>query len=209
MAKPCSDLRGRHEEEAEGYGINWYKRHILSLNIVVVLAIISTADAYAAVETCRLRAVVLMRIAMDVQWLEKTVSRLTVGIIERNPTLCSATFSDVVKSMRENGMDINIRVFQCHDGLSDQETDALSRFVRSCNIIYVGSDMKEYYGSVLELTKGLDVLTVGDEEDFCKSNGMICLYVPKKRLRIMVNMRAVQEAGIRISSEVLRHSTIM
>ncbi len=174
----------------------------------MVLAIIFTADAYAAVETCRLRAVVLMRIAMDVQWLEKTVSRLTVGIIERNPTLCSATFGDVAKSMSGNGMDINIRVFQCHDRLSDQETGARSRFIRSCNI-NVGSDMKEYYGSVLELTKGLDVLTVGDEEDFCKSNGMICLYVQRKRLRIMVNMRAVQEAGIRISSEVLRHSTII
>ena len=186
--------------------------HIVTVIIAAWLVVCLPAKACAGgitTDACRLRAVVISRIAREVRWPRKDVSHITLGVIGNRTDACHEIFREVIKAMNRRGMDIEVRVIRCANAMSQQESQELSRMMQQCNIIFVGTDMREHYGSIIEMVRGQGVLTVAAEEEFCRKKGMLCLQVHRRRLRIMVNMDAVREEGIRISSEVLRHATVM
>jgi hypothetical protein len=75
--------------------------------------------------------------------------------------------------------------------------------LEQCDVLYVAYSSPEKIHATLQRLRGKSVLTVGDTGSFPQDGGMIGLVRAADQVRIQVNLEAVQEAGLKISSRVL------
>jgi hypothetical protein len=83
--------------------------------------------------------------------------------------------------------------------------EALSR----CDVLYVAYSTPKQIRATLDRVRGKSVLTVGDSEPFAKDGGMIGLVRSGEQVQIQVNLEAVQQGHLKISSRVLALATIV
>jgi hypothetical protein len=76
--------------------------------------------------------------------------------------------------------------------------------VKECHILYIIASDKRNLGYVLKTLKGRHVLTVGDQDRFCQTGGMINLVTMKNKIGFEINSSAAKRAGINISSQLLK-----
>jgi len=77
------------------------------------------------------------------------------------------------------------------------------RDASSCNILYVAPSEAYRLAEVLAAVKE-STLTVSDIPDFTKRGGMIEFVLDSGRVRFAINLAAAQEAGLNVSSELLK-----
>jgi hypothetical protein len=78
-----------------------------------------------------------------------------------------------------------------------------------CHIVFVS---KSVTGSVQEICQTLSkkaVLTVSDMDQFAQMGGMIGLSTVENRIRFSINLKVAQEAGLKLSSQLLKLATIV
>jgi hypothetical protein len=80
----------------------------------------------------------------------------------------------------------------------------------ACHVLYIdhGTPASQT-ADALRAARGAPVLTIGDSEAFARRGGMVGLVRKGGRVRTVINTRAVDEAGIRISSKLLRMSQLI
>ena len=70
----------------------------------------------------------------------------------------------------------------------------------ACDALYIEASMAAGYALPLEEA----VLTISDAADFTARGGMIGLFTENHRLRFAINVQNAQQAGLRISSDLLK-----
>ena len=78
-----------------------------------------------------------------------------------------------------------------------------------CDVLYVAYSSASKAREVLDRVHGRSMLTVGDTESFPRDGGMIGLVRDGDQVRMQVNLKAVQGAGLKISSRVLDLAVIV
>jgi hypothetical protein len=78
---------------------------------------------------------------------------------------------------------------------------------RTCHVVYVAEQRR--WGTLSRQIAGLPVLTVSDAENFAHQGGMIQFAMQRKKLRLVVNLRATRDCGLTISSKVLRFADVI
>lgn len=73
-----------------------------------------------------------------------------------------------------------------------------------CQILFVSASERTNYQKVLKKIKGLPVLTVSDNNWFFRYGGMINFVSKNKRIRFSINRTVVEDAGLKLSSKLLR-----
>lgn len=73
-----------------------------------------------------------------------------------------------------------------------------------CKILFISSSEENRLKSILGTTKQLNLLTVSDIPGFAERGGMIELVNVEGRIRFEVNVAAVSDAGLTVSSELLK-----
>jgi hypothetical protein len=73
-----------------------------------------------------------------------------------------------------------------------------------CQILFISSSEKSRLEKILAVLDKFPVLTVGDLPQFSERGGMIQFLLDSNRVRFEVNLRAVQNAGLNPSSELLK-----
>lgn len=76
-------------------------------------------------------------------------------------------------------------------------------------IIFIGSSMKKDFPKIFNTLKDRAVLTVGDTGDFTRLGGMVGLIRKNRRIRIEINLEAVERTGIMINSKLLKLAEIV
>ena len=74
---------------------------------------------------------------------------------------------------------------------------------RTCQILFVSSSEKTPVKQILDGLHGSSVLTVGDRQGFAERGGMINFLLEDDRVRFEVNQKAAEEAGLKLSSQLL------
>ncbi len=74
----------------------------------------------------------------------------------------------------------------------------------ACHILFVSDSEKERLGTILDAVGALPILTVADMGQFTSSGGIIALKKVKDRSRLEINVGAVEKAGLKLSSKLLR-----
>jgi hypothetical protein len=80
---------------------------------------------------------------------------------------------------------------------------------RSCHLIYFDHSALPRASHILSEVARNPTLTVGESEAFARQGGMIGLVRKGERLRSYINRDVIAETGIRISSKLLRISTLV
>jgi hypothetical protein len=88
----------------------------------------------------------------------------------------------------------SIRIVRLHD----------LRQVETCHMLFVSVTEENVLREVLSQTSGKPVLTVSDIPGFAGSGGMIELLVENGKVRFNINLRPVRQAGMQLSSNLLR-----
>ena len=73
-----------------------------------------------------------------------------------------------------------------------------------CRILFIGSSEEGRLKSILAMAKQSNLLTVSDMPGFAQRGGMIELVNQEDKIRFQVNLTAVSDAGLTVSSELLK-----
>ncbi|MBM4353910.1 MAG: YfiR family protein [Deltaproteobacteria bacterium] len=84
--------------------------------------------------------------------------------------------------------------------------DASAQELRKCALLFVARSESESVRDVLEKVRKYPVLTVSETSGFVEAGGIINLVVRNRKVRWEVNYDAVEEAGLRLSSQILRNA---
>lgn len=73
----------------------------------------------------------------------------------------------------------------------------------SCRVVFVTRSAAKRYARVLQVLKDSGSLTIGEDPEFLKTGGMVSLVPSERGLTFDVNLDAVHESGLKISSQLL------
>lgn len=80
---------------------------------------------------------------------------------------------------------------------------AISMEMGTCHILFVSSSEKKHLARILEMVKNSPVLVVGDTPGFVEMGVGINFYIQDNKIRFKVNKEAIEEPGLKVSSELL------
>ncbi len=75
---------------------------------------------------------------------------------------------------------------------------------RACQVLFLSHAEQERAQRMLSAVRDLPVLTVGDAPQFLQAGGAIQFVLENRRLRFDISLPAVERAGLRVSSNLLR-----
>jgi YfiR/HmsC-like len=80
--------------------------------------------------------------------------------------------------------------------------------IKRCHLLFVSHAGAGRVDSVLAAVAGKSVLTVSETEDFLNRGGMITLTAEQNRVRLRINLAALESANLAVSSKLLRVAEI-
>jgi hypothetical protein len=78
------------------------------------------------------------------------------------------------------------------------------RDLQKCHLLFIAASEQNRLPSILTSIEDSKVLTVSDMKDFAQQGGMVGMMMEEGRVRFEVNFDALTEAGLKISSQLLR-----
>ncbi len=74
---------------------------------------------------------------------------------------------------------------------------------RGCNELFISSADSRNTSQILESLQGTSVLTIGEAKDFVQEGGILSFVLQGDHVRFQVNRKAANQAGLRMSSQLL------
>ena len=81
--------------------------------------------------------------------------------------------------------------------------------LKECKILFVGSSERAHIDDLVQIVRGLPILTVGEAPGFAEHGGVIRFVLEDNRVRFEVNVAAAQQADLTISSRLLTLARIV
>lgn len=79
-----------------------------------------------------------------------------------------------------------------------------SREAQGCRILFVSPSEDSRLPEILKSLEGAALVTVGRGATFTRRGGMIAFLPEQRKVRFIINLPAVDAAGLRVSSQLLR-----
>jgi hypothetical protein len=167
--------------------------------LTVSTLIASKSWAQTEFKEYQLKAVFLFNFAQFVEWPESAFanekSPLTIGVIGEDPF--DGLLDDVVRGEHAGPREITVRRFR-----KIEEVDG-------CQILFISKSESAHLESILAPLGGRAVLTVSDADRAARRGTMIRFATEKKKIRLRINLDATKEAGLVVSSKLLRAAEIV
>jgi hypothetical protein len=81
--------------------------------------------------------------------------------------------------------------------------------LKDCNILFISSSEKAHLQEVIQIVKGMPVLTIGETPNFARRGGIINFTLEDSKVRFEVNIEAARQADLNISSRLLSLARIV
>lgn len=191
---PVPDRRDRPMKRSKA--VLRLKRLVLRVCILFFMASPAQADSTTIPEV---RALYLYNFAMFVHWPEKTFSSRNSPIryCVLGGRVLRRTLARLLENEKVKGHPLELEPLESPiDG-------------SHCHLLYMDETLTNNKDELLSGLEDAPVLTVGTSKTFPRSGGMIGLVREGRRIRPFVNIKAVEHTGIRISSKLLRLSTLV
>ncbi len=79
----------------------------------------------------------------------------------------------------------------------------------SCDALYVSGEDEDANAAYIEALAGSPVLTLGDAPNFAQSGGMVGLTTRKNRVGMDINVKAYEQCGLSVNSQLLQLAKIV
>ncbi len=142
----------------------------------------------------RLKAAFLYHFAKFVTWpasaFADSTEPIIIGVIGRDPF--GRDLEKTVAGKTVRGRRFVVKRFRHIDDLE------------FCHILFITPSERKHVGEILRRIDSKSVLTVGDTRSFATQGVIINLFSENYKIRFDINAAAAKEAGLRISSRLLR-----
>lgn len=170
---------------------------LASLAVALLSFLFSPIRAMAPSEY-QLKAVFLFNFAQFVEWPDEAFvgpsDDLSICLVGEDPF--GAELDAVMAGEQIGGHSISIHRYP----------DASS--LDGCHLLYVQQPVHELRETLTKV-EGAPVLTVGETEAFTAFGGMIRFQMEGNKVRLLVNPKPADAAGLRLSSKLLRSSQLV
>jgi hypothetical protein len=147
----------------------------------------------------QVKAVFLFNFAQFVDWpptaFPDSQAPLVIGILGDDPF--GPFLDETVRGEHLGGRPFEVRRFQRVDE------------IKTCHLLFISQSERTRLEEVLASLKNRPIVTVSDVEGFAARGGMIHFVTDKNRIRLRIDLRAVQSANLTISSKLLRVAEIV
>lgn len=166
---------------------------------LVACSWLSAAEENANFTEYQIKAGYLYNFTQFTDWPTNAFSTanapIVIGILGDDPF--GKTLDELVKNEIVRGHPLVIKRLNLGDDL------------QSCQLLFICRNEKEQTSALLQKLKGRPVLTVGDDEDFAKSGGMVNFVLVQKKVKLEINPAAAEKAGLQISAKLLKLARIV
>ena len=142
----------------------------------------------------RVKAVFLFNFAQFVVWPDSAFTGpndpLVVGILGDDPF--DTYLDDVVRGEKVNNRPIEVKRYRKVEE------------AKGCHVLFVSPSESARMDEILAALKPTKVLTVGESDGFFRNGGMVNFATESGRIRLKINLEEVQDAGLSVSSKLLR-----
>jgi len=157
------------------------------------------SPANAVTQEYDLKAAFLFNFAEFVEWPAEAFadasSPFTIGILGDDPF--GRSLEEIVTNETVRNRKLVVRRFQ-----SVEQVD-------SCQILFISSSETKRLDHIFAALGRRSILTVGETKEFTARSGIIAFDVSQRRLRLRINLAASTDAGLTISSKLLRQAEIV
>ena len=155
---------------------------------VIIFPSVSVAGEQQNLEY-KLKALYIVRLAAFITWPENSENQTFKICIDSSDQIASQLRQMSVSKIKGRKLEI-----------IDLPVDAS---ISQCSVLYL------LHGQVKPLLVHMPVLTVSSQENFAEQGGMIEFYIDRNKVRMKANLHAVNKAGIKLSSKLIRLLSIV
>lgn len=83
----------------------------------------------------------------------------------------------------------------------------LTQSLQQCHLVFITNLMQDQQDRIINTIANAEILTIGENEDFIHQGGMINFIQQQNKIRFEVNLHAINQTQLQISSKVLRIAT--
>ena len=147
----------------------------------------------------QVQAAFLLNFAKFVTWPDEALERggnsLIIGVLGEDPF--GTVLDDTIRDKTIMGKKL-----------------AIKRFVRiqdakNSHILFLSSSEESQLPQIMKALEQANVLTVSDMEQFAERGGMVAFTVEDQKVRFNVNAEAVERAGLKMGSQLLKLARIV
>jgi hypothetical protein len=175
------------------------RRRLLLALVLLCSRPVSAASPAAVSQEYQVKAVFLFNFAQFVEWPPEAFPGMSmpliIGVLGDDPF--GKALDEAVQGETVRGRILITRRWQRVED------------VDHCHILFISASEAPHMKQIVGGLNGRHILTVSDTEDFAKQGGMIRLFAENKRTRLKINLDAAREAGLVISSKLLRPAEIV
>ena len=165
--------------------------------IVAVLLLLAWASWTGAqqdeLSEYQLKAAFIYNFAKFVEWpgdaFADGSAPLRICVLGENPF--GGELARTVEGKKINGRGLTVKQF------SD------SRMAKGCHVLFVSASERGHVPQVLDTLRDSSTLTVSETREFIRMGGMITFLMEDGKVRFEVNLRASEQARLKISSKLL------
>lgn len=147
----------------------------------------------------QVKAVFLFNFSQFVEWPQESLptpaTPLVIGVLGKDPF--GSFLDQTIDGEQVNGHPLTIKRFT---KIQD---------VTTCHILFISDSERNRLADILKTTKGKSILTVSDVNNFAKQGGMIRFLTEDRKTRLRINLEAVKESNLTVSSKLLRLAEII
>jgi hypothetical protein len=162
--------------------------------VVFLMGAANFSSAENAMTESQVKALCVLNFAKYVTWPEETgvsdrSSSMRIGIVASSKL--ASDLKAVAKGKTISGKAVEIMEFSSAGDVGD------------CDVLFIGGSDKGIISEILNRVRTAPVLTVGEDERFAESGGIINFVVKENRVRFEVDLTAARMARVQISSKLL------
>jgi YfiR/HmsC-like len=147
----------------------------------------------------RVKAVFLFNFAQFVEWpsgaFPDSQAPVVIGVLGDDPF--GSLLEETVRGEALGARPFEVRHYRTVDE------------IKTCHILFISHSEGDRLQEILTALKNRPILTVGDGEGFTLRGGMVRFVTDKNRIRLRINLEAVQAESLTISSKLLRSAEIV
>jgi len=149
-----------------------------------------------------IKAGFIFNFAKFVEWPPTTFAQpdspIVIGILGTDPF--GAIIDQIVQDKKIGGRGFVVKRLKWGADPKD---------LRECKILFVGASERLHIDELVQIVRGLPILTVGETPGFAEHGGVIRFVLEDNRVRFEVNVEAARQAGLTISSRLLTLARII
>jgi hypothetical protein len=173
-------------------------RCVQKIALALLLLAVFPAKAVDAASPAEVKAAFIYNFLKFVDWPAEAFSgnggEYMVGILGKDPF--GTVLDEMLENKKVNGRPIVLK------RITEAE-------MKHCHLLFVSPSERRRSGLILEILKGLPILTVSEMPEFAEAGGVINLFEDDKRIRFEVNIDAQKRAGLKIQSSMLNLAKIV